>query len=178
MGPLSALYSAGMGRSVLLPVCLLVGALTLDARAGDLDPPAPDDGPPSQQEEPSIGLDSLLRPRSDFDVAAPQPSSELPGGRNREQWTKGFAEARAEVGSLEQRVSGGQEKIREASGEDWGYTPIGAGAPSDPEMLKLRAQLKRDRQSLETARARLRDLEVEASLSGVPDSWRALPESD
>ncbi len=167
-----------MGRSVLLLVYLLAGALALDARAAAPDPAAPDAGSPSQQEEPSLGLDSLLRPRSGFDVAAPQPSSELPGGRDREQWTEAFAEARAEVGDLEQRVSEGQEKMREASGGDWGYTPVGGGAPSDPEMLKLRAQLKRDRQSLETAQARLRDLEVEASLSGVPDSWRAPPQSD
>jgi hypothetical protein len=39
-------------------------------------------------------------------------------------------------------------------------------------VLKLRAALKRDRQSLEAARQRLREIEVEASLAGVPDAWR------
>jgi hypothetical protein len=40
--------------------------------------------------------------------------------------------------------------------------------PTDPETLKSRAPLKRDPESLEPARRRLRDREIEAPLSGVP----------
>ena len=54
-------------------------------------------------------------------------------------------------------------------------SPTGGGMPSDPEVLRLRAQLRRDRQSLEAARQRLRDLDVEASLAGVPDDWMQPP---
>jgi hypothetical protein len=42
-------------------------------------------------------------------------------------------------------------------------------------VLKVRAQLRRDRQSLEASRQRLRDLDVEASLAGVPEDWRKPP---
>ncbi len=50
------------------------------------------------------------------------------------------------------------------------WSPSSVRVP-DPEVQKLRAQLRRDRKSLETARRRLRDLQVEASLAGVPDGW-------
>ena len=65
-----------------------------------------------------------------------------------------------------------QEGIRAAAPDDWSFSPTGGGMPSDPEVLRLRAQLRRDRQSLEAARQRLRDLDVEASLAGVPDGWK------
>ena len=38
--------------------------------------------------------------------------------------------------------------------------------------VRRRPELRRDRQSLETARQRRRELEVEASLAGVPEAWR------
>jgi hypothetical protein len=42
-------------------------------------------------------------------------------------------------------------------------------------VLKARAQIQRDRQSLDAAERRLRDLKVEASLAGVPPDWQAPP---
>ena len=76
-----------------------------------------------------------------------------------------------EVADLEGKVDFTQDKLRVAAAGDWNYSPAG-GEATDPEILKLRAQLRRDRQSLETARQRLRDLQVEASLAGVPEEWR------
>jgi len=98
--------------------------------------------------------------------------SALPGGRNEDEWRLEFTNAQLQVEVLRERVRETQQKIRESSTGEWGYTPTGSGMPSDPEVLKLRAEIKRDRQSLEAAQTRLRDLDVEASLLGVPDSWR------
>ena len=53
----------------------------------------------------------------------------------------------------------------------WSRLRLATGEATDPEVLKLRAQLRRDRQSLEASRQRLRDLRVEASLAGVPEDW-------
>lgn len=157
---------------VALPWALAPSAAAEDAApAGEA--PTPEVEAPSSGSVPSgLGIDSLLRPRGSFSPA-PAPALQPRGGRTREEWLDAFAEAREQVSDLEGQVAASQRQIREASKGEWGYSPTGGGAPpTDPEVLKLRAQLKRDRQSLDAARARLRDLDVEASLAGVPDSWR------
>ncbi len=102
--------------------------------------------------------------------------SDLRGGRGRRAWFEAFGKAESEVTELEGRIAEAQQALRARSSGEWGYTPQGASTPTDPEVLKLRADLRRDRQSLEAARTRLRDLEVEASLAGVPEDWRVSAE--
>ncbi len=167
--------------AVLLGACVLLVAAAQGAQAqtreAAAEPPAvPEsraqpsaDAPPSQ---PSLDLDSLLRPRGAFESSHKPPKQELRAGRDRQEWHQVFSEAQIEVSELRGRVAELQREIRGASGGEWSYTPVGGGIPSDPQVLKLRAQLKRDRQSLEAAQVRLRELEVEASLASVPDSWR------
>ncbi len=155
-------------RSLPLMTALLVLPL---AAAGDkvgqpaAEPPA---SPRESGESPSLDLERLLRVPSGMPVAR----DDLRGGKGREAWARSFGEARDEVEQLEQRIRRNQQNLRDNASEDWGFTPAGGAAASDPEVLRLRAELRRDRQSLEAAHARLRDLEVEASLAGVPDAWR------
>jgi hypothetical protein len=145
----------------------LVALLALGA--GEPETPTGAGGAATTPSEPS--LERFLR------VPAPDaPQSELRGGRGRRAWFEAFGKAEAEVGELEQRIAETQQALRSRSVGDWGYTPQGASTPTDPEVLKLRADLRRDRQSLEAARSRLRDLEVEASLAGVPEDWRLAAE--
>ena len=149
-------------------VALLVLPL---AAAGDeagkpvAEPPA---SPRASGGPPSLDLDRLLRVPSGMPVAR----DDLRGGKGREAWARSFGDARDEVEQLEARILRNKQSLRDNASGDWGFTPSGGAAPSDPEVLRLRAELRRDRQSLETARTRLRDLEVEASLAGVPDAWR------
>ncbi len=115
---------------------------------------------------PTLDLDRLLKPRTTPGVQIHY------GGRSRGAWEAKFARARNEVAGLELNLVEAHERYREASTGEWGHNPTGGqGMPTDPEVLKIRAEIKRDRQSLETARKRLRELEVEASLAGVPDAW-------
>ena len=113
------------------------------------------------------GLERLLRIPPTVDLAPARR-----GQRDEETWREAFREARLEVSELEQRIEATQTRLRDASPANWGFTAPGAGQQSDPEVLRLRAMLRRDRQSLESSRERLRDLDVEASLAGVPDAWR------
>lgn len=119
----------------------------------------------------SIGLDSLLRPRGELRIEPRDEVLDHRGGRKREVWYRDYQEALSEVDLLKEAVDATQERMRRASGGSVTYSPVGAAETHDPEVVKLRAQLKRDRQSLETARSRLREIEVEASLREVPDSW-------
>lgn len=160
-----------MVKTVLLLAAL--GTLAPLALAAEPELPAPAPEPSeAPQRSPSLGLDDLLRPRGGFLPVPATGTPEVRGGRDEVEWREAFGRARHEVAELEGRVAILQQKIREASSGAWSYAPIGSGeAATDPEVLKLRAELKRDRQSLETAHARLRELEVEGSLSGVPDRW-------
>lgn len=158
-------------------VCTLALSMALAASSGALadpnDPeaavPAPaqgSDAPPRK----SLGLDRLLNPGP---VSA-QPTGKYYGGRDQKAWQEEFRKAREEVSDLEGKVEAGQAHLRSAANGEWNYSPAG-GEATDPEVLKLRAQLRRDRQSLEASRQRLRDLDVEASLAGVPEEWRKPP---
>ncbi len=153
--------------ALVLPAASARAQEATAADAGAITAPAP-------RSTPSIGLDRLLRPPGG--ILAPRPDR-APGGRDREDWQRRFAEARTEVRELRVSVDEVQDRMRDASSGSYSYSPAGASETYDPEVLKLRAQLQRDRQSLETAERRLRDLEVEASLAGVPPSWQQPPDA-
>jgi hypothetical protein len=153
----------------LLLLCAAPSALfaqsTPSAGAAEEAPPAPS---PAPKPSAPLDLDRLLRPPG---VAPATPTAESTlGGRDRAEWREAFEKANAEVADLESKVEVSQQRLRANTAGDWNYSPAG-GEASDPEVLKLRAQLRRDRQSLEAARQRLRDLRVEASLAGVPEAW-------
>jgi hypothetical protein len=87
-----------------------------------------------------------------------------------------FTAARQEISALQMQVEASRKKLASSStGGEYQYSPLGGGVSTDPETLKLRAQLRRDRETLDAAERRLRDLEVEASLSGVPREWIEAP---
>ncbi len=157
----------GLCLWVVLAVPALAQAQSGDAPAVEPTPQATPPAPPAKPPAP-LNLDRLLRPPG----VAPEVPTAAPsyGGRDRAEWREEFANADAEVADLESKVEVSQKRLRANTAGDWNYTPAG-GEASDPEVLKLRAQLRRDRQSLEAARQRLRDLRVEASLAGVPESW-------
>lgn len=151
--------------------------------AEDRAPEEPHSGTPARPEgAPSISLDSLLRPRLPRAPVGAPSEAERPGqGRpaaDRELWLQRFAEARTEIEEREQRLQDALREASEASSGAYTYSPLGGGTTSDPESLKLRAQIRRDRKALEEAEEHLRDLQIEASLAGVPVEWTEPPEPD
>lgn len=121
------------------------------------------------------GLGSLLRPRSTRPYTESAPQREGRGERDRAEWRQAFAEAREQIVTIETRLEEARVQVAEAAGGSaYQYTPLGGTdgqGPSDPEVLKIRAQIKRDKRELEEAERRFRDLQVEASLAGVPADW-------
>ncbi len=152
-------------RGTLPIALLLVSCFVTSARPVE----AQDETASETASPPKLDLDRLLKPR-----IAPQAQG-VYGRKDRETWVEDFSEARLEVAELELKVAEAQVKYRAASSAEWAYSPVGGGAPTDPEVLRIRAEIKRDRQSLEAARRRLRELGVEASLAGVPEEWTLPP---
>ena len=181
MGALAALsYTRpAMAVACLYVLILLTVPAASWAQSAPPQPPAPtqrdaefgpEDAAPAPAHKPAtpLDLDRLLRPPG---VVTSAPSAEPTyGGRDRTAWRDEFQRANLEVADLEAKVEVSQNRLRQTATGDWNYSPAG-GQATDPEVLKLRAQLRRDRQSLETSRQRLRDLRVEASLAGVPEVW-------
>ena len=158
---LAAMVASGVFSAAALADTELPSRANAEAKEQATEPaPA---APPAK----SLDLDRLLHPPA----VLLQPTGKTFGGRDQKAWQEEFRKARQEVSDLEGKVEAGQEHLRSVSTGEWNYTPAG-GEATDPEVLKLRAQLRRDRQSLEASRQRLRDLDVEASLAGVPEDWR------
>jgi hypothetical protein len=145
---------------------LIIGG-SASAESTQRDAAAPEEArDPEQKPAPSLGIDRLLR--VPVGPAAPQ---QVRGGHTREVWEERFSEARLEITELELRIQRTQDDLRAKAGGEWSYSPTGGATASDPEVLKLRSVLRRDRQSLEAAKKRLHDLSIDASLAGVPDEW-------
>jgi hypothetical protein len=128
-------------------------------------------GPPS--------LDQLLKlPKSvEFE-------SERKGGATRSEWRQRFADARTAVTTAEAALAKAQQALAADVGvkSDWQFTPPGlpGGGNPNPDAsanYQLSQEVKRQRVELARAQARLRELEVQANLAGVPDDWRGEPSS-
>ena len=157
-------------------------AATDPGTTGTTGAPASGALPPASPLPPSLlpptraggrSLESLLRPRKGGIPPAKPEAAETRGGRTRAEWAARFDSAREEIAQLETALAETRVKVGEASTGGYTYSPVGGGPTSDPEVVKLRAQLRRDKQSLEAAERRLRELEVEASLQSVPEDWVA-----
>jgi len=151
-----------MTRRLLVPLALLAGAL--------LSPPparGQDGAPPAQ-----VGLDDLLRIPDgiEFDV-------EKRGGLTRSEWIARYDEARASLLAARAGLADAQERLAKFAGrkDNWNMAPPGLpveSAESGGDTYHLRAEVRRWRAEIERAEARLRELDIEASLAGVPESWR------
>lgn len=118
------------------------------------------------------GLDRLLRIPDSVEF-----SSERKGGATRSEWRERFTDARKGVDDAQVALDKAMADLSKVAGSksEWQMTPPGLAAqPSEDSSssFQLRQAVKRERGELERARARLRELEVEANLAGVPDEWR------
>lgn len=160
--PNSPGWSASIAGLVRL---LAVVTITSSAPLADAaDPATVDQGGP--------GLDQLLKLPSSTEF-----STEKKGGATRNEWRQRFHEARTSVKSAEVAVKKAQDQLAEVAGskDEWQFTPPGLPAESNTDStssFQLRQELKRQRGELERSNARLRELDVEANLAGVPDDWR------
>lgn len=104
-------------------------------------------------------------------------SAEKKGGATRTEWRGRFAEARASVTEGEKALEKAQKEQASVAGSksEWQFTPPGLPAQSDQDSttsFQLRQEVKRKRDEVDRARARLRELDVEANLAGIPADWR------
>lgn len=159
----------------------LTSALALAAGSQAADP-APSAAPPAASETPAPGAEV---PPQASGVALDQllvlPSSrtysvERKGGLTRGEWRARYAEVRAEVQKEKDALAVAEAKLDTAAGGQWKVNPIPGADTSEssdsPLDFQLRGELRRHREELERLERRLRQLDIEANLAGVPENWR------
>jgi len=118
------------------------------------------------------GLDQLLKLPGSVDYGF-----EKKGGATRSEWRARFLEARSSVDGAQTALAKAQEDLASAAGESdsWQFKPPGIPGQDSADTndgYRLRQEVRNQRNELERAKARLRELEVQADLSGVPEDWR------
>jgi hypothetical protein len=119
-----------------------------------------------------VGIDQLLKlPETlEFDV-------ERRGGQTRSEWRARFDEARQSVADAREGLAQAQQRLATVAGrnDNWNMAPPGVpveAAEVGPDTYRLRDEVRRWRAEIERSEARLRELDIEASLAGVPAEWR------
>jgi hypothetical protein len=117
-----------------------------------------------------VALDQLLTLPSDRSYAV-----EKKGGLTRGEWRTRYGEVRGELAKERAAYGETQAKLEDAAGGQWSVNPI-PGAEQDtsrnPVDFQLRTQLRRHREEIDRLERKLRQLDIEANLAGVPEEWR------
>ena len=139
-------------------------------------------GPAGQAEEEApqpVPLDALFKLPAGPGAAPPPPAG---GEADREQWEERFRRQHRELEQARKGLADSQRELEElaSDSDSWQITAPGATASPEntPLSYKLRQDIRRQREEVQSAERALRDLQVEASLAGVPAEWRDAPEEE
>lgn len=158
-------------------IALALGAMQSGAQepAAAAKPAAstqPGQAPPEPSPQAGVALDQLLTLPS-FRTY----SVERKGGFTRGEWRTRYGEVRTELQKERDALAASQGKLDDAGGGKWKVNPIpGADTSSEgqetPIDFQLRSELRKHREEVERLERKLRQLDIEANLAGVPEDWR------
>ncbi len=142
--------------------------------------------PVGAQQDPAAAPDETPRVRLDQLLELPAGRTyqvEKRGGMTRQEWTGRFQELIDGLRETKESLDKAETELEQVAGEaePWTLGPAlpgvtGAEAPLD---YRLRQEIRRHRSEIERLEDRLTELEVQADLAGVPESWRGRrPASD
>jgi hypothetical protein len=151
----------------LAAMALLIGLAGPIAAGEEKAAPAPAAEPAPAP----VAYDALFRLPSD---GAAQPKEGAPLDRKR--WEERFTAVRGDLDTARQQLAKAQSDLESLAhkSDSWQMAAPGAQptAENSPVSYKLRQDIRKYREEVGRAERRLRELEVEASLAGVPPEWR------
>jgi len=122
--------------------------------------------------EPSAELDRLLKL-----PAGQSYGVERRGGLSRGEWRTRFAEVQDALASERRGLTEAESKLDETAGSasNWQVAPVPGLQPSPDAPLdyQLRVAIRRHKSEIERLEHKLKQLEIEANLAGVPPEWRS-----
>jgi hypothetical protein len=99
------------------------------------------------------------------------------GGLSRGEWRARFNEIATALANERQALADAEGRLGEAAGSasNWQMAPVPGMQPSPDAPLdyQLRVAIRRHRSEIERLEKKLRQLEIEANLAGVPPEWRS-----
>jgi len=144
--------------------------------------------------QPSVELERLLRVP---DGVRAEPGPDRRGRATATEWRARFREARAELEEAQDALARARTELEGVAADtsQWQLAAPGAlgaasteprtsspqpggGGSQTPLSYRLHQEIRRARDDVERAERRLRELDIEANLAGVPDAWREEPEED
>ncbi|MDH3212015.1 MAG: hypothetical protein OEM05_05980 [Myxococcales bacterium] len=141
------------------------GAVALGLLGG-AGPAAGADAPPP------IELDRLLQLPKSVEV-----ENVRHGGATRSEWQVRFAEARQDLDHARAALEAAREELESLAGEQGNWQmaapgmPVTEGSENSPVSYRLLQEIRRQREEITRFERRLRDLQIEANLAGVPEEW-------
>ena len=173
-----AIQVLSLRRGIALLVLLFGRAIAADEAVAPEPAPAqpapPTQSAPPVQPAPPVAYDALFRLPND---SRSQPAQGAAVDRKR--WEDRFASVRGDLDGARGRLAKAQADLETLAhkSDSWQMAAPGAQptAENSPVSYKLRQDIRQYREEVERSERRLRELEVEASLAGVPAEWRRPP---
>jgi len=137
-------------------------------------------GPASAQEPPAA--EAAAQQPAELERLLTLPSGESygvdrRGGLSRGEWRARFNEITTALANERQALADAEGRLDEAAGSapNWQMAPVPGMQPSPDAPLdyQLRVAIRRHRSEIERLERKLRQLEIEANLAGVPPEWRS-----
>jgi hypothetical protein len=132
---------------------------------------------PAADPAPAVGYDALFRLPND-NRSGPAEGAAL----DRKRWEARFADVRGDLDGAKAQLAKAQSDLESLAhkSESWQMAAPGAQptAENSPVSYKLRQDIRKYREDVGRAERRLRELEVEASLAGVPPEWQKSTHTD
>jgi len=118
-----------------------------------------------------VDLSRLLKLPDSF-----QRPVENRAGVGKHKWRGRFERVQADLVEAEQALASAKEELGEIALGTGGYAVAAPGTTIRPEdtplSYKLRQEIRRQRERVDRAEHRMRELSVEADLADVPSEWR------
>jgi hypothetical protein len=99
------------------------------------------------------------------------------GGLSRGEWRTRFLELRTALEAERKALGAAEAKLDEVAGSasNWQMAPLPGLEPSPDAPLdyQLRVEIRRHRSEIERLEKKIREVEIEANLAGVPEEWRS-----
>lgn len=148
----------------VLPVVVGEGRTAWGEEATGAEP-APAQGQPAE-------LDRLLR------LPAGQTYGvDRRGGLSRGEWRARFVEVQDALANERKGLEAAEAKLDDtaSSASNWQVAPVPGMQPSPDAPLdyQLRVTIRRHKSEIERLERKLKQLEIEANLAGVPPEWRS-----
>lgn len=129
-------------------------------------------------ESPAVDLDRLLQ------LPPPEPfihGNPRPGGATRTQWKARFSEARGDLEKARMALAAAKQELEELAGDSAAWRMAVPGGQPDsnansPVSFRLIQEIRRQREEVAHGQRRMKELEVEANLAGVPEDWSQPPD--